>query len=255
MGDRPMRGVSAGDIVKMTITDSSTPADAPNPCGPPWQAFPPFGKIRYARVTVNGQTLAQLGGALAMRRRLVDDLVMRSYLAVAPVWVAAVLQGLLFGVIEIVGFTVEHHEFNTRLVIIGGVSGAMYGVAMGLVARRQRRGTEQVFGDLPTAQRRAVFSAAITGTPPEDPAVRAASVAILYDWLDRHSRTSTLVIVVSIVLAVASLVFTATDSWWYLAATVGFVAMIVWTLRYPVVLRRRVAAFEAAGPIPSSARR
>jgi hypothetical protein len=169
---------------------------------------------------------------------------MRSYLAAAPVWVMAVLQGVTFAVTQAVFFSVQDGGLKPRIVIITVITGIAFGVTMAFVGRRQRRATDPAFRDLSTERRRAVFRAVFTGRPPEDAALRDAAVAVLHDWADRQARSRVLVIAVATVLAVASVGFAATNPWWFVVTT-GFVWMIVWTLRYPVTLRRRAAAFAS----------
>jgi type III secretory pathway component EscS len=169
---------------------------------------------------------------------------MRSHLAVAPVWVVAVVSGVFFGVFWTGATAVQDHRFGWHLLLIGVVVGAMFGVWTGFGVRRQRRRTDHILDDLSAVQRRAVSRAVATGTPPEEPALRAAAVAMAHDALTQHTRTQTATIATCAVLAAASTVLVI-DSSWYLGASAVFIAMIVATLRYPVRLRRRIAILDA----------
>jgi hypothetical protein len=128
-------------------------------------------------------------------------------------------------------------------------------VALGFSVRRQRRRSDSSAGVLSAAQRRAVRRAIVTGTPPQDPALRTQAVALALDELEREIRVRGWTVGLLTIFAVGSAIAAAGGSWWYAASAAFFVAAAVWVARHPAHLRRRIAALESAGDRTTTAPR
>src|SRR4051794_41864213 len=98
-------------------------------------------------------------------------------------------------------------------------------------------------------QRRGVLRAAITGAPPGDYAA-ASGGWIVRNRLDEYDRHRTLPLAVFAVLLALSALLAVTGALWYLAAAALFGWALIWTVRYPGRLTRRLAMLEVAALPP-----
>jgi hypothetical protein len=172
---------------------------------------------------------------------------MRGYLAGAPTWIVGLVQGVLFGTLWTAATALMDQRNMLQEYLPGGLAvTVLYGVWAGFDQRRQRQRSERMLGPLSATQRRAVTRAAATGKSPEDPSLRAAAADLAYDNLERATRGRTGAIVLLVVLAVMSIAFALTDSRWYAVYSGLLVVMTIWMVRYPTILRRRVAALESS---------
>jgi hypothetical protein len=172
-------------------------------------------------------------------------------LASAPAWLTALLQGLLFAAWMAVGDVIEFHDGSGRTLIAAVVGGLVFAAFMWLAYwRPERVATNEVVGEMSAPQRRAVERAAATGTPPSDPALRTAAVALASYRFARHARRRTgSLVVLSVFLLAVTLELAVDPSVLFVAAMAVFVWTLIWTVRYPTLQRRRIAMLDGSAAV------
>ena len=143
----------------------------------------------------------------------------------------------------------DHHSWQHAL-IEGVIIAPLWAVVSWFLSRRQRQSNSAVLGSMTLEQRRAVLTAANTGTPPDDPALRFAAATLVQTRLVEHDRHRTFVIAVFAVFLALSVPLAITDGLWYLVGTVALAGSLIWTLRYPRQQNRRLAALQGPAPPP-----
>jgi len=174
--------------------------------------------------------------------------VLRAYLQTAPWWVVGAVQGTVFGLVFGIVTAIQKGESWVGVVVTVVLSGAMFGLAMGLVVRHQRRRQPYPVADLDLAGRRNAERAAVRGPVPTDPDARRDAAALTRHQLQLMARGRTQALVVFpvfLVLALlAAVVFGGWLYWLCAALMAGLLAQIV--LR-PRRLRRRLSVLTDQG--------
>jgi hypothetical protein len=147
-------------------------------------------------------------------------------------------------VLTVVGDDASWH----KALIEGAVAGAVYAPLMWFAMRPERRAVSAIMGAMTVDEQRAVSGAAKTGVPPAEAALRPAAVELVRHRLAEHDRHRVLTLVMFAAFTVLSVPFVFTDGLWWLAATAMFASMLVWTVRYPRQLARRLASLEPPAP-------
>jgi hypothetical protein len=158
------------------------------------------------------------------------------------------LTGLFFAAMMSVWVLVSDDASWPRALIQGAIAGAVYTPLMWFATRADRRGVNAIMGAMTSDEQRAVLSAAKTGVPPAEAALRPAAVSLVRHRLAEHDRHRVLTLVVFAAFALLSVPFIFTDGLWWLVATAMFASMLVWTVRYPSQLARRLARLEPPAP-------
>jgi hypothetical protein len=183
-------------------------------------------------------------GYLACRPAREDDQLMRSRISALQPWAVAALQGVLFAALMTAYAVVLDHDGAANAARGSLVGGVVFALFMWFAERRQRARVRCVIGAVTPEQEREVEHAVTSGIPPRAPELRPAAVALAEDRLAEHMRFRTFTLVVFAVLAAFSMIAALVASAWYVVGAVGFAAALVWTVRYPQQLRRRVASLE-----------
>lgn len=148
---------------------------------------------------------------------------MRAYLLTAPVWVRSLLMGALFG-ISFGIFAAVDPDFEDgwrAVLLVGLVSGALFGTLMGFAQGRQLRATRAILVDLSRAQQTAAIRAARRGGAPDDRAVRRAALELSQDSHRALQRAWPWPVVLPAGWVVLSVGFAfARSPWWWLAVIV-----------------------------------
>lgn len=127
------------------------------------------------------------------------------------------------------------------------VAAVVFGVLSWLTQRRQWSATSAAIGGMTGTQLREVHRAADTGKPPADPAARRAAIAVLRVRIAEDARHRTFTLAVFAVFAALSVIGLAVDhGLWSVIGTVLFGCTLIWVLRYPRRLSRRLTALEAS---------
>ena len=166
---------------------------------------------------------------------------MGTRIAALRLWAVAALQGVLFAALMTASAVALDHvgvANSARGSLVGGVVFALF---IWFAGRRQRARVRCVVGAVTPEQQREVEQAVTSGIPPRAPELRPAAVALAEDRLAENLRFRTFTLVVFAVFAAFSVIAAFVDSAWYLLGAVGFAGALVWTVRYPRHLRRRVA--------------
>lgn len=171
--------------------------------------------------------------------------------ATAPVWFPAAFQGVFYAVWMSVWSRLSDHESWARTMISGVIMALAFGGVMWFAGRKERRANAVLTEGLTAEQRRAVARAVATGTPPADPTLRARAAAIVRHQLAEDGRYRTLTLVVFAMFLALSAGIAASGSPWYWPGAAVFAGMLIWVVRNPGTLRRKLAALEppaAAAP-------
>lgn len=164
--------------------------------------------------------------------------------ATAPAWVPAAFQGVVYAVWMSVWSRLSDHDSWARTLIGAVIMAPAFGALMWFATRKGRRAHAALTEGLSAEQRHEVERAAATGTPPPDPTLQARAAAIVRHELADHTRYRALTFVVFAVFLVMSAVIAASGSPWYWAGTAMFAGALIWAVRSPGTLRRKLVALE-----------
>jgi hypothetical protein len=158
------------------------------------------------------------------------------------------MTGLFFAAMMSVWAVVDDDASWPKALIQGALAGAVYTPLMWFATRPERRAVNAIMGAMTPEEQRAVSSAAKTGAPPAEAALRPAAVELVRHRLAEHERHRVLTLVVFAAFTLLSVPFVFTDGLWWLVATAMFASMLIWTVRYPGQLTRRLATLEPPAP-------
>jgi H+/gluconate symporter-like permease len=164
----------------------------------------------------------------------------------APWWLLSlytgVPSGLLLGVLA--GLTGAD---GRTAATFGLLTGVLSGSAMGPLLARIHRRARPVADAIPDGQHRAVLRAAARGPVPVDPEIRAAALALATHQLAGALRfrrpVAGLLGLLAVLESAAALAYTP---WLWVGAAL-FLAILVFQLRQPARLRRRIQELAPPG--------
>lgn len=185
--------------------------------------------------------------AVAVRRTRRDHHPMRRPLVDAPWWALALLTGLPFGVAMAL-FGARDGSSWLHSAVGGAIAGVCFGVAMGVVLRRQNARHREVVRALPPEVARVAHRATWRGPVPADPEARAATVRLIEHQLTELQRRRALFLIEFGVFEALYVVNAIVGSPWWWAAAVFFAAMLLMTLLLPPRMRRRADLIRASAP-------
>lgn len=166
---------------------------------------------------------------------------LRAYLQTAPWWVVGAVQGTIFGLPFGIFTGLQHGESWVGVVITVLVSGAAFGLAMGLVVRRQRRRQPYPVPDLDLDRRRAAERAAVRGPVPTDADARREAAALTRHQLQLMARGRPFALVVfSVFLVLALLAAVTAGGWLYWVGAVLMAGMLAQIVLRPRRLQQRL---------------
>jgi hypothetical protein len=157
----------------------------------------------------------------------VQDRAVRTYLVAAPAWFVTAVQAALWTASMATWFVIDGQRAWPAALVSSAAGGAVFGVLLWFGGRPQRERQHAIVGGLTTQQRRAVLTAARTGVPPGDPALRPAAAAVVRDRLTTKRRYRPLGTVVLGAVAAGTVVAAAAGSPWYLVGTAATVCALV----------------------------
>lgn len=167
---------------------------------------------------------------------------LRAYLQTAPWWVVGAVQGTIFGLIFGIFTATQQGESWVGVVVTVLLSGAVFGLAMGLLRRRQRHRRPDPVPDLDLSGRRDAERAAVRGPIPTDPAARRDAAALTRHQLELMARGRTLGLVVfTFFLILALLLAVTTGGWVNWLFAVLFFGLLTQVVLRPRRLQRRLA--------------
>jgi hypothetical protein len=172
---------------------------------------------------------------------------MHVHFAAHRLWLVAAIQGMAFAACMTASDVIMDHDSLVHATHGAVPGGVFFAVVMGFANRRQHKRVWHVIGTLTSEQERDVQRAASSGSAPRDPELLTSAVALARAQLAEHLRFRTFTVVVFAVFAVfaaSSVIVASVDSQWYLLGAAAFAAALVWTVRYPQQLRRRIASLE-----------
>jgi hypothetical protein len=143
------------------------------------------------------------------------------------------------------------HKSWARTLITAAIIFPLFTVAMYFVTRKETWASEELLGGTSREQRRAVLRAARTGRPPSDRTARAQAAALVEQRLANHARHRVASIATFAVFAAGSAAAAIGAGLWYLGGAALFAGTLIWTIRYPGQLRRKLAALEPPPPSPA----
>jgi hypothetical protein len=167
-----------------------------------------------------------------------------------PWWVAAVMGGVLFGLV-MGAFTKLDGSSWTAVGVGALVTGIPFGLAMGWWTARWQRGMEDAEGDLPPDKVRLAHRAAMGGAVPDDEEVRSTALRIASRYLaDYTGRTRRLSVILMVFLLIGSVAGAVSETPWALLGAL-VPAVVLYTQWYwPRRLRSRIRSLT---PTPTEA--
>ncbi len=179
-------------------------------------------------------------------------MLIRAYLVTAPDWVRGLVAGLLFGAVMTVGPWSDYHNGWAPRIIIGVIEGAIFGVLMGLHAKRRFGAIRSELASLPFDQRKTAMRAAVRGPAPAEPATRAAALHYVEHRRELTKRQWWSGIAVYGVALVAAAVLALTDSPWWWISCAFFAPLLIGLLLSPRRFRSRIAVLSEGAPAASA---
>jgi hypothetical protein len=176
----------------------------------------------------------------------VDDHHMRAEPSEFPWWAAAVMGGVLFGLV-MGAFTKLDGSSWTAAGVGALVTGIPFGLATGWWSARWQRGMKDAEGDLPPDKVCLAHRVAMGGAVPEDEEVRSAALRIasryLADYTGRMRRPS---IIMMVAILVGSVVGAVRESPWALLGALVPAVLLYSQWYWPRRLRRRIRSLTPA---------
>ncbi|MFG1817071.1 hypothetical protein ACGFIF_25165 [Kribbella sp. NPDC049174] len=161
-----------------------------------------------------------------------------------PWWVAAVMGGVLFGLV-MGAFTKLDGSSWTAAGVGALVTGIPFGLAMGWWSARWQRGMKDAEGDLPPDKVRMAHRAAMGGAVPED--VRSAALRVASRYLaDYTGRTRRLSVILMVFLLIGSVAGAVSESPWALLGSLVPGVFLYTQWDWPRRLRRRIRSLTPA---------
>jgi hypothetical protein len=145
----------------------------------------------------------------------------------APWWVQGLVAGALWGTFMwVFAWGDPPHGQTPASVAIAVLLPLLFGLLMGLVFKRMRRGIDDaVDGRVPKDRLRSVGRAAVKGPVPGDPAEREVAARLNAVWLRQYERQRWWGLPFLLAMSALDVYLAVTHSWWYALALVGFLVL------------------------------